>query len=91
MAVPLIQAIRHQVGWLISDFNGSIIESSGQLLNQASIAAQALSLLQDTQQIIQQQPLRRLEIAGSKYSYRITLTAKHIYVVKLEQPNSTPS
>eukprot|EP00045_Choanoeca_perplexa_P017132 m.242969 g.242969 ORF g.242969 m.242969 type:complete len:80 (+) comp17457_c1_seq3:2810-3049(+) len=61
MAVPLIQAIRHQVGWLISDFNGSIIESSGQLLNQASIAAQALSLLQDTQQIIQQQPLRRLE------------------------------
>eukprot|EP00045_Choanoeca_perplexa_P017135 m.243025 g.243025 ORF g.243025 m.243025 type:complete len:75 (+) comp17457_c1_seq8:2810-3034(+) len=51
MAVPLIQAIRHQVGWLISDFNGSIIESSGQLLNQASIAAQALSLLQDTQQV----------------------------------------
>ena len=81
-----LESIPNQVGSAIlaRDGGGTVLKSTGCLTeeNSAGICAHIYQMLLDTSVCLAEEPLRRMSVLFADHNYVITLSEKHIYIVR---------
>ncbi|KAJ1392196.1 hypothetical protein B484DRAFT_425539, partial [Ochromonadaceae sp. CCMP2298] len=78
-----LEKIQGQIGTAVLDAgNGKVVKSTGDLSNDASPCAAIYKMLKDTAKCLSGEPLKRINITYSEFSYLVTLDEYNVYIAK---------
>jgi len=79
-----LEKIPSQIGTAVLDASdGNIVKSTGDLSNDSSPCAHIYKILKDSAKVLAGEPMKRLNIAYSEFSYVVTLDDHNIYIAKV--------
>eukprot|EP00043_Microstomoeca_roanoka_P018162 m.192929 g.192929 ORF g.192929 m.192929 type:complete len:80 (-) comp16776_c2_seq1:147-386(-) len=77
-----MEGIDGALGTLVFDFNGTIVQSSGELKDGHKVAQVVLSILKECRLVLKGSFMRRIEVASGAECFLITVANDNVYVVK---------
>ncbi len=85
MSSVQLEAVPNQTGTAVLDVDGNVLSSSGELAQRPDILLNIYNILLESGKCLQNEPLKRVTISYSDYSYLATIGKGQIYIVKVNQ------
>ena len=81
-----LEQVSGQLGTALLDNDGKIIKSTGELATEDAKAhcLAVYRMLQDTAKVLEGEPMKRISISFSDFSFVATLSERNIYIVKVQ-------